>query len=112
MILHSCCPGDAKRRNHISKLVNIKRNMAYYRIICPDKKVFVKMKKLRLLKVYTSYGDGYKMTLPNDFEFPPNLRYIYWEGLESLPLNFNGKNLVAINLKSSNMKELWESDKV
>ena len=81
-------------------------------IFAQIKKVFVKMKKLRLLKVYTSYGDGYKMTLPNDFEFPPNLRYIYWEGLESLPLNFNGKNLVAINLKSSNMKELWESDKV
>ena len=81
-------------------------------IFAQIKKVFVKMKKLRLLKVYTSYGDGYKMTLPNDFEFPPNLRYIYWEGLESLPLNFNGKNLVAINLKSSNMKELWENDKV
>ena len=81
-------------------------------IFAQIKKVFVKMKKLRLLKVYTSYGDGYKMTLPNDFEFPLNLRYIYWEGLESLPLNFNGKNLVAINLKSSNMKELWESDKV
>ena len=81
-------------------------------IFAQIKKVFVKMNKLRLLKVYSSYGDVYKMTLPNDFEFPPNLRYIHWEGLESLPLNFNEKNLVAINLKSGNMKELWESDKV
>ena len=84
-------------------------------IFAQIKKVFVKLNKLRLLKVYSSYGDGYKMTLPNDFEFPPNLRYIHWEGLEgleSLPLNFNERNLVAINLKSSNMKELWASNKV
>ena len=76
------------------------------------KKVFVKMKKLRLLKVYSSHGDEYKMALPNDFEFPWNLRYLHWEGLESLPLNFNAKNLVSINLESSNIKELWASDKV
>lgn len=77
------------------------------------KKVFVKMKKLRLLKVYSSHGDDeYKMPLPSDFEFPPNLRYLHWEGLESLPLNFDAKNLVAINLKSSNIKELWASNKV
>ncbi|KAJ9672864.1 hypothetical protein PVL29_026210 [Vitis rotundifolia] len=75
------------------------------------KKVFAKMKKLRLLKVYYSHGDKYKMLLPKGFEFPPNLKYLYWEGLESLPSNFHGESLVAINMKSSNIKELWEGDK-
>ncbi|XP_034674591.1 disease resistance protein RPV1-like [Vitis riparia] len=74
------------------------------------KKVFAKMKKLRLLKVYYSHGDKYKMLLPKGFEFPPNLKYLYWEGLESLPSNFHGESLVAINMKSSNIKELWEGD--
>ena len=75
------------------------------------------MKKLGLLKVY--YNDHHsmlrkenKLCLPKDFKFPSNLRYLQWEGLESLPLNFHGENLIAINLKSSNIKELWERDNV
>ena len=81
------------------------------------KNIFSKMKKLRFLKVY--YNDHHslarkkdKIHLPIDFEFPPNLRYLHWEGLEFLPSNFHGKNLVAINLKLSNIKELREGDKV
>ena len=76
------------------------------------KKVFAKMKKLRLLKVYYSLGDEHKMSLPKDFEFPPNLNYLHWEGLVSLPSNFHGEKLVAINLKSSNIKELLKGEKV
>ena len=74
------------------------------------KKVFAKMKKHRLLKVYYNYE--YKMHLPKGFEFPPNLRYLHWENLESLPSNFHGENLVAINLKSSNIKEFLTGEKV
>ncbi|RVW86543.1 Disease resistance-like protein DSC1 [Vitis vinifera] len=69
------------------------------------------MKKLRLLKVYYSLGDKHKMSLPKDFEFPPNLNYLHWEGLVSLPSNFHGEKLVAINLKSSNIKELLKGEK-
>ncbi|RVW85244.1 Disease resistance-like protein DSC1 [Vitis vinifera] len=69
------------------------------------------MKKLRLLKVYYSLGDGHKMSLPKDFEFPPNLNYLHWESLVSLPSNFHGEKLVAINLKSSNIKELLKGEK-
>ena len=76
------------------------------------KKVFAKMKKLRLLKVYYSLGDVHKMSLPKGFEFPPNLNYLHWEGLASLPSNFHGEKLVAINLKSSNIKELLKGEKV
>ena len=81
------------------------------------KNMIVKMKKLRLLKVY--YNDQLSLTtkenklhLPIDSEFPPNLRYLHWEGLEFLPSNLYGQNLVALNLKSSNIKELSEGDKV
>ena len=74
------------------------------KIFAQMKKVFAKMKKLRLLKVYYSLGDEHKMPLPKGFEFPPNLNYLHWEGLESLPSNFHGEKLVAINLKSSNIK--------
>lgn len=85
------------------------------------KKVFANMKKLRLLKVYYSdhykdclhqEGHKFKMPLPKDFEFPPNLKFLHWDGLESLPLNFHGENLIAINLKSSDIKELLREEKV
>ena len=81
-------------------------------IFAQMKKVFAKMKKLRLLKVYYSFGVGYKNFLPEGFEFPPNLNYLHWEGLMSLPSNFHGEKLVAINLKSSNIKELLKGEKV
>ena len=74
--------------------------------------IFAQMKKLRLLKVYYSLGDVHKMSLPKGFEFPPNLNYLHWEGLVSLPSNFHGKKLVAINLKSSNIKELLKAEKL
>ena len=79
------------------------------------KKVFAKMKKLRLFKVY--YSDDtmrkkYKTSLPEGFEFPRELRYLHWEGLEALPSNFDPENLVAINLKCSNIKKFWKRNKV
>ncbi|RVW60158.1 TMV resistance protein N [Vitis vinifera] len=89
----------------------IKRKMVHYKIFARLKKVFAKMKKLRLLKVYYSLGNEHKMSLPKDFEFPPNLNYLHWEGLVSLPSNFHGEKLVAINLKSSNIKELLKGEK-
>ncbi|KAJ9701189.1 hypothetical protein PVL29_006505 [Vitis rotundifolia] len=81
------------------------------KIFAQMKKVFAKMKNLRFLKVYSSHGDEYKMLLPKGFEFPPNLNYLHWDGLESLPSNFHGEKLVAIILKSSNIKTLLKGDK-
>ena len=79
------------------------------KVFAEMKKRFAKMKKLRLLKVY--YNDHhslmrmeYKTFIPEGFEFPRELRYLHWEGLESLPSNFDLENLVAINLKISNIK--------
>ena len=82
-------------------------------------KVFAKMKKLRLLKIYCNDHDGltrekYKVLLPKDFQFPHDLRYLHWQRctLTSLPWNFYGKHLIEINLKSSNIKQLWKGNKV
>ena len=57
MILYSYCLGDAKCRNHISS----KEIWFTTKIFFQIKKVFLKMKKLRLLKVYSSVG---KITIP------------------------------------------------
>ena len=85
------------------------------KVFAKMKKVFAKMKKLRLLRVYYSddvMGKKYKISLPEGFEFPRELRYLHWEGLEALPLNFDLENLVAINLKCCNIKKLWKMKKV
>ena len=85
-------------------------------------KAFKRMKRLRLFKVYWSCGftnfmgrEYPKLLVPKDFEFPSyDLRYLHWEGypLESLPSNFDGENLVELNLEKSNIKYLWKSEKV
>ena len=79
------------------------------KVFAEMKKRFAKMKKLRLLKVY--YNDHhslmrmeYKTFILEGFEFPRELRYLHWEGLESLPSNFDLESLVAINLKSNSIK--------
>ncbi|RVW82964.1 Disease resistance-like protein DSC1 [Vitis vinifera] len=77
-------------------------------------KIFAKMKQLRLLKIYSSGYCGttekqLKVTLPEDFQFLAHeLRYLHWEGypLKSLPSNFLGVNLIELNMKDSNIKQL------
>ena len=83
-------------------------------------KVFAEMKKLRLLKVYWKkhydfMRKDYKLILHENFEFPSHeLRYLCWEGysLKSLPSNFKGENLVEIKLPNSNIRQLWQGNKV
>ncbi|XP_039038950.1 disease resistance-like protein DSC1 [Hibiscus syriacus] len=43
---------------------------------------------------------------------PNELRYLEWNGypFKSLPLNFNPKNLVVLNLSWGNMEQLWNED--
>ena len=81
--------------------------------------VFVKMKKLRLLKIYDDDHEDlmrkkYKVILPKNFEFPHNLRYLHWDRctLKSFPSKFYGENLTEINMKSSNFKQLWKGNQV
>lgn len=83
---------------------------------------FRRMERLRLFKVYWSHGfvnymgkEYQKFLLPEDFEIPSHdLRYLHWEGysLKSLPSNFHGENLIELNLKHSNIEQLWQGKKV
>ncbi|KAJ9701111.1 hypothetical protein PVL29_006455 [Vitis rotundifolia] len=81
-------------------------------------KIFAKMKQLRLLKIYWSGYRGttekkFKVILPKDFQFPAHeLRYLHWEGypLKSLPSNFLGENLIELNMRDSNIKQLWQGN--
>ncbi|RVW33168.1 TMV resistance protein N [Vitis vinifera] len=73
---------------------------------------FTKMNRLRLFIVYNKrYWNCFK----GDFEFPSSqLRYLNFYGcsLESLPTNFNGRNLVELDLVRSGIKKLWKGDEI
>ena len=85
---------------------------------------FKMMKKLRLLKVHQDANydcfPGEAVTAPKvhfsgDFEFPSDeLRYLQCDGypLESLPSNFHGEELVELKFRSSNIKQLFQENKV
>ena len=85
-------------------------------------KAFKRMKRLRLFKVSRSCGftnfmgrEYPKLLVPKDFEFSSyDLRYLHWEvyPLGSLPSNFDGENLVELNLMVSDIKRLWKREKV
>ncbi|XP_034676940.1 disease resistance protein RPV1-like [Vitis riparia] len=85
---------------------------------------FKMMKKLRLLKVHqdAKYDRFHwkavtapKVHFSGDFEFPSyELRYLQWDGypLESLPSNFHGEELVELKFRSSNIKQLFQENKL
>ncbi|XP_034677320.1 disease resistance protein RUN1-like [Vitis riparia] len=106
------------RQEGMKNIQTISLDLSRSKEIQFNTKVFAKMKKLRLLKIYCNDHDGltreeYKVHLPNDFEFPHNLRYLHWQRctLRSLPSSFYGGELIEINLKSSNIKRLWKGNK-
>ncbi|XP_044469712.1 disease resistance-like protein DSC1 [Mangifera indica] len=75
-------------------------------------KAFNNMQNLRFLKIY-EFEHGKKVhgfeKLESDFS---ELRYFRWHGYsdKSLPPNFNPKNLVALSLRNSELKQLWTSN--
>ncbi|KAL1218394.1 Disease resistance protein RRS1B [Cardamine amara subsp. amara] len=77
---------------------------------------FENMLKLRLLKIYCSnpethpvisFSKGFLYSLPNE------LRLLHWENypLQSLPQNFDPKNLIEVNMLHSQLKKLWGGTK-
>ncbi|KAJ8760241.1 hypothetical protein K2173_011653 [Erythroxylum novogranatense] len=73
-------------------------------------RLFTKMPNLRFLNFY---GNG-NLYLSQNLDYLPNtLRYLRWEKypLESLPPNFQPKNLVVLELPNSNIKQLWNRAK-
>ncbi|WJZ84533.1 hypothetical protein VitviT2T_004133 [Vitis vinifera] len=114
----------------IQKAQTISLDLSKLKRVCFNSNVFAKMTSLRLLKVhsgvyYHHFGcihekDYYaiikntsKMRLDMKFEFPYELRYLYWDGypLDFLPSNFDGEKLVELHLKCSNIKQLWQGHK-
>ncbi|KAJ4723729.1 Disease resistance protein (TIR-NBS-LRR class) family [Melia azedarach] len=92
-----------------------------------DPTVFENMPNLRLLKFYDLENDfcnlnmsydahfydlhkSYKVHLPQGLDYlPDELRYLHWYGypLRTLPMRFNPKNLVELNLPYSKVEQLW-----
>lgn len=85
-----------------------------------NSQVWAEMMKLRLLQIICNDDEEFmkmesKVHFPEDFEFPSyELSYLLWERypLKSLPSNFYGENLIEINLKKSNIRQLWQGNKV
>ncbi|KAK7313175.1 hypothetical protein VNO77_37657 [Canavalia gladiata] len=76
-----------------------KGNTSYF-----DTRVFEKMEKLRLLKFDNVQFDG-------NFEYlPRNLTWLCWHGfpLKYIPAKFLAEGLAVIELKSSNLTQLWK----
>ncbi|RIA03993.1 hypothetical protein BRARA_K01765, partial [Brassica rapa] len=77
--------------------------------------VFEMMYRLRLLKLHCPTPDNHcKVSLPEGLHsLPDELRLLHWERypIESLPRNFNPKNLVELNMPYSNLTKLWNGTK-
>ncbi|KAL6316880.1 hypothetical protein AAG906_022892 [Vitis piasezkii] len=84
-----------------------------------NSQVWAEMMKLRLLQIICNDDEEFmkmesKVHFPEDFEFSSyELSYLLWERypFESLPSNFYGENLIEINLKKSNIRQLWQGNK-
>lgn len=76
--------------------------------VCFDTIAFEKMKRLRLLQLDNVQFSG-------DYEFfPKNLKWLSWQGfpLKYTPENFYQKNLVVMDLKHSNLTQVWKKPQV
>nr|DAD42981.1 TPA_asm: hypothetical protein HUJ06_001211 [Nelumbo nucifera] len=71
-------------------------------------KVFEKMKKLRLLRVDFIHLEG-------DYQhLPKQLKWLRWNQfpLESIPADFNLKELVVLEMRCSNLRQVWAETKL
>ena len=69
---------------------------------------FKRMQRLRLLQL-----DHAELT--GDYEYlPKELRWLHWHGfpLKFIPNNFCPRKIVAIDLRYSNLREVWKDPKV
>lgn len=76
---------------------------------------FVKMRKLKFLKLYLSCGTNSKILLPQGLlSLPDELRYLCWERypLKTLPTKFHPRNLVELDMSYSHVEKLWEGKQV
>jgi hypothetical protein len=69
---------------------------------------FTNMKNLRLLQINSVHLTGSYEHLSKE------LRWLCWHNcpLEFLPQNFHLENLVILDMQHSNVKQVWEKNKV
>ncbi|XP_031263548.1 disease resistance-like protein DSC1 isoform X2 [Pistacia vera] len=93
-------------------ILGMRLDMSEVRQLHLNPKAFKKMHNLRFLEVHCCWNDnkvhGFEV-LKSDFS---ELRYFRWDGYsaKSLPPNFNPKNLVALHMPFSKVKQLWNGD--
>ncbi|EEF37510.1 hypothetical protein RCOM_0724240 [Ricinus communis] len=78
---------------------------------------FKQMHNVRFFQItnFVNYPENSMLLLPNGLEFlPADLRYLSWDlyPLSYLPSNFCPENLVALGMRHSKLKELWNMDKL
>ncbi|PNX87011.1 disease resistance protein (TIR-NBS-LRR class), partial [Trifolium pratense] len=76
--------------------------------VCLETKAFKKMKKLRLLRIAGVQLNG-------DFEYlSGELSWLHWHGFPStyIPTEFQLGSLVSMELKYSNLKQLWKKSQL
>ncbi|KEH34281.1 disease resistance protein (TIR-NBS-LRR class) [Medicago truncatula] len=79
-------------------------------------KTFKKMSNLRIIQFYKPSGfwnDDSNVILPESLKsLPHTLVFLRWDNfsLKSLPLKFCPKNLVKLDMRGSNLEQLWEGD--
>ena len=91
--------------------------------VCVNKAALAGMENLRMLRLSTT-RDGYVrstskdctqiVTGSGDLKISNKLRVLVWHGypLESLPSDMTTKNLIRIDMRNSNLKQLWKETKV
>ncbi|KAJ8752654.1 hypothetical protein K2173_005543 [Erythroxylum novogranatense] len=84
-------------------------NTSQIRDIVLDPNVFKGMPNLKFLRFYTSWGERSRLHLTRGLHFlPSGLRCLYWDKypLESLPTDFDAKELLVLHLPNSNIKQI------
>ncbi|KAM3215710.1 TMV resistance protein N [Capsicum annuum] len=90
------------------KIEGISLNLTSKEQVKVSRAAFMQMTRLRFLK----FRNAYVFQGP-DF-LPDELRWLDWHGYpsKSLPISFQGEQLVSLKLKSSSIIQLWETYKV
>ncbi|CAN6818314.1 unnamed protein product [Brassica oleracea] len=109
-ILKNKNKGTKKTRGIFLDMSNVKR------MELPSD-IFTKMLNLKFLKFYNCSEwceKDCRLQLPGGLDyFPDELVYLHWQGypLDYLPMNFDPEKLVVLNLRYSNIEQLWKEEK-
>lgn len=84
-------------------------------VVYISKSAFKNMSNLRYLSIYrTKSGTHDRVRVPEDMEFPPQLRLLHWEAYPSkcLPRTFMPEYLVELDMQHNKLEKLWEGVQV